>query len=257
MSDTTVNIYSLTCLEENALIYPIPRLESQGPPTLCPNDHANRSNITNVIQYSTISSNTVVATQSTEGIFSAKTYSWDLPGNAPGEVSTFTMTWSNTIQVWELVIESLAANVGDTMSICVAPATTIGYLTAPVSSGKVLPVPQPTVASTNVLVGGTIVLNDTVNNVQQEVGHLLSKDSDNFQLNVDTAVANSFPAGTLVQQYLYMVRDLPILRAERFPVGRKGFAGRLIPANVPVQLVVTNASGAAKKLYIYSEIYRS
>jgi hypothetical protein len=253
---TSVNQYRLTCLVENTYVWTW-RDNSEGAPTLCPNDHATRSNITDVIVVGAVQSNTVVATQPTEGIFYAKTYSWNLPGNAPGEVSTFTLSWSNSIQVWELVIESLAANVGDTVTICVAPATTIGTLTAPVSSGTVLPVQQATVTNNNVFVGGTIVLNDTVNNVQQEVGYLVSKDQNNFQLNVDTAVAHSFPTGTLVQQYLYMIRDLPLLRAESIFIGKKGFAGKAIPANVPVQLTVTNVSGAAKKLYIYSEIYKS
>jgi hypothetical protein len=257
MTTESVNIYGLTCLEENAFVYPIARTEEQGPPTICPNDHANRSNITNVIKYKTLSSNAVVATQDSEGIFYAKMYSWDLPGTAPGEVSTFTLTWANTIQVWELGIEGTAVNIGDTVTICVAPGAPIGYLTAPVSSGTVLHVPQPTVASSNVLVGSVIVLDDTVNNVQQEVGHLVSKDQDNFQLHVDTAVANSFPAGTVVRQYLYMIREMPILRDERLVIGRKGLSGKRIPANVPVQLTVVNGNGSAKKINIYSEIYRS
>lgn len=255
MSVEKVIYWRLTCLEENTFVWTYRGLD-EGPPTLCPNDHANRSNIADVTQVGSISSKDVVAVQNSQGLFEARTYTYSLPGASVGEVVNFNNTWANTIQVWELVVEPNAACIGDSISICIAPGTPIGALTAPVSSGKILQVPMGTVASDMVIVGAYIVLDDMVNNVQQEVGVLVSKDQVNYQLNVEIAVANNFPAGTIVRQYLYAVKDMLILRDQAMPIGRKGFAARTIPANIPVRMTVVNNNGQAKDLHVYSEVYK-
>jgi hypothetical protein len=256
MSVEQVLYWRLTCNVENTFVWTYRGVDDAAP-TLCPNDHANRTNISDVTLVGSVSSNEVIATQNSFGLFEAKTYTYPLPGNSIGEVSIFNNTWPNTIQVWELVIEPNAACIGDRVSICVAPGTPIGVLTAAVSSGVLLTVPVGTIMNENVMIGAYIVLDDMVNNVQQDMGVIVSKNPNTFQLTVQNAVTNSFPIGTVVRQYLFMVKDMLILRDNAMPIGRKGFAGRTIPANVPVQMTVVNNNGQAKDLHIYSEIYKT
>jgi hypothetical protein len=179
-----------------------------------------------------------------------------VPTGGTGTVSIFNVSFPNHIQIWNTVIMALPSNVNDRVSISVAPNTTIGYLTAPVSSGTVLSVPPATVQSPYVLAGAVLTLIDTVNAVQQEVGYLLAIDKNAYQLTVQTAVNQSFPAGTLVQMTIYMMRDYRFVLDGQIQFGGKGLKAKQVPANTPVRVEYTNNSTAGKTFNVHVEHYK-
>jgi hypothetical protein len=167
------------------------------------------------------------------------------------------ITVPTSIQVWRTAIDVRADMLTDQISICVAPGAPIGTLTAPVSSGTVLDVPSATVYNTNLNVGAVIELYDPLGPTTQNLGYLTQIDRTNFQLHVELPVGSSFPAGTEVRMYNYLLRDYEFSSAAYRSFGSKGFRSRTIPANVPVLVSYRNQTGAAKDVYLFAELYKA
>ena len=249
------NIYRIICLEEGTIYVFTTRLTSEGPPTLCPNDHANRTNITDVRLIGTISPQQTTVLEPTTGIFEAKSWKYAIALAAPGTVTNNIIVFPFTIQVWQTAVQITAPMVGDQLSICVAPGAVIGLLTVAVSSGVVLDVGSLTVYNSNVNVGCVIELFDGVNT--QNVGYLTYIDQALFQLKIEIPVAFSFGVGTQVRMYNYLIRDYELSDVAYRKFGSKGFRSRTIPSGTPVQVSYRNVTGTAKHLVISSELYKS
>jgi len=252
-----VFIYQIYCNVEAAYVRPIPRFRHQGAPTLCPNDHADRSNYVAPTVIGMQAKNAVTSHEPTNGIFEVKLYEFDVPAGAAASISDHYVSMPNNIEAWATAIDVTPETKGDRVTICVAPGAPIGVLTAPVASGTVISVPPATVNSPYVLVGAVIELYDAVGGQTQELGYLLAIDHDNYQLTVQTAVALSFPAGTVVRMYNYMLRDYLLSSVGFREFGRKGFRSKTIPSNTPILYRVQNNSGLAKTHYAHVEFYKA
>lgn len=257
MSNQGAIIWRLICNPEGGIYVFTTRLEDEGPPTLCPNDHANRSDITDVRQVGSIDPQSTTVLEPTTGTFEVKEWKWAIPAGPTGTVTDNFIQMPVTIEVWRTAVDIRADMLGDQLSICVAPGAVIGLLTAAVSSGTVLDVPQLTVYNNNVNVGAIIELHDPLGPTTQELGYLTLIDRVNFQLNVQFPVANSFPIGTQVRMYNYLIRDYEFSSVEYRTFGDKGFKSRLIPANVPIRISYRNNDAMAKDFFMFAELYKS
>lgn len=255
MTEFKVNIWQLLCNVEAQYVLTT-RIEEEGPPTLCPNDHVNRSNISNVRRLGTVDRKETTILEPTMGIFEAKMFKYAIPSGTVGDKTTFIEPFANNIEVWKTAIEITPDLVGDKISICVAPGATIGMLTAPVSSGFILDVPPATVNSIYLFNGCVIELYDSVGMQTQDMGYLTNIDKDLNQLTVQIAVGASFPAGTLVKMYNYMLRDYEMAQAGYRLFGDKGFKSKMIPANTPIAITLQNNTGLAKNLFLHVEHYK-
>lgn len=253
MSVITTYIYSLYCLEESATIYPIVNVDGVAP-TLCPNDHANRTNITAVTLVSTVSTKSTILQEEVPGLYEGKSFEFAIPSGSVGDVTSFDVTFPTDIEIWDSCVDVLTDNIGDEVTFNITPNTTIGQLTAPVSSGTVLDVPNATVASTSVFVGANITLDDTV--TTQELGQLISKDTFNNQMTVQNAVSNSFAAGTVIQQSVLMLDNFKMSSVNRLKFGRRGFKSKTVPAGAIIRVSYKNNSGTAKNFYANVEFYK-
>ena len=113
------------------------------------------------------------------------------------------------------------------------------------------------IASPYIMIGSIIVLDDTVNNVQQELGRLINIDKDTFELTTVSPVSSNFPIGSIVRQYNYVFRNFLFSSQGLQKYGRKGFGTKEIPKNVQILVQVQNNDGAAKTIYVTMEYFRS
>ena len=254
MSVITTYIYSLYCLEEATTIYPIVNIDGVAP-TLCPHDHANRTNIAAVTLVKTVSTKSTILEEQVVGLYETKSFEFAVPSGTAGDVTSFDVTFPTDIEIWDSCIDVLTDNIGDQVTFNIAPETTIGVLTAPVSSGTLLNVLNATVASPNVFVGANIILDDTV--TTQDLGQLISKDTFNNQMTVQNAVSNSFAAGTAIKQSILMLDNFKMSSANRLKFGRRGFKSKTVPAGTIIRVLYTNNSGTAKNFYANVEFYKT
>jgi len=132
-----VNLFRCYCIEEAAYV----EIISSDPPTQCPNITAHTSralntDATTIIR--SISSQSVVAQEASEGWFNATTVALTVPTSTPGTVHTINISWPAEVLLWKTAIymEGDPSLDGDKINVVAGPDTTIGYIVAPATSGN-------------------------------------------------------------------------------------------------------------------------
>lgn len=140
----------------------------------------------------------------------------------------------------------------DLVSITAGEDTITGALTADVAIGDTVINVQKSVIE-NTSVGYTLKLFDGVN--QDHMGMVLSIDTVNDQVTMETATTHAFAAATptYVQQTIYFIKDVELKGLFNYEFGEDVIGGSLLPANFPVKATYTNKEGTAKRLVILME----
>lgn len=148
----------------------------------------------------------------------------------PYPISLFSSEW--------LVSES---QIGDNAEFQLAPNTVCGALTQSHSFGDTLLHVSDTVfTQANIMLGYYITING------QDLGRVISKDSNNLTITVENPIATDLSPGTYV---MFTVKVVPHWRfnAPGFcSVGESKIGASFIPANTTMRLVYYNNSGLAK-----------
>lgn len=257
MSTDTEKIYywRLTCLEENLYVWTW-RSETEGAPTLCPNDHANRTNIDNVLIVGQVARNEVISTEPTMGFFEAQLLTIPMPAVAPGTTQSLMLTYPMNLEVWKTAAFVKADNVGDYLTVAVAPGAPLGFTTADAFINDTSIIVDATVINSPFLSRGMeLKLQNGI--VLQDLGRISNINKDLFTVSFVNPLTSNMPTGSTVRLYAYMLKDFKLPVATTIFFGDKGFRSKEIMAETPIVISCVNSDGAAKELDIHVEFYRS
>jgi hypothetical protein len=93
-------------------------------------------------------------------------------------------------------------------------------------------------------VGYTIRVTDGINT--DDLGRILTIDSTNNYLYMESNPINSFAAGSALKLIIYSIRDYVIGSPGRNVIGQGKMGGKGIPARTPIIVTYTNNSGTSK-----------
>lgn len=251
---TIVYLYRVHCIEENLDV----TLWSQSVPTLCPNDHADRtidSSLT-VIE-SSIGDNIVTAQEPTEGYFQATVVDVNVSSGSIGDVTDHDYSWPMDMSMWQLEFLASSANIGDTIDIAIAPDTVIGVLTSAASvSDTVLNISSAVFSTDTIKKGIDVKISDGVNT--DLGGRIVGYDPENHTVTLETALTNAYAIGTPVYITIYPVKSYKITQDKAVVnFGKKGFKGKSIPKDTTIRVSYTNSDGSAKTLHMHLEFYHT
>lgn len=135
--------------------------------------------------------------------------------------------------------------IGDYFTVCIAPRTTVGAITATVNTGDTVLNVSPTVVE-NVKLGYKIMLDD--GGVQENVGYVSAIDTVNNTITVSDAVTNTFlvSSPTYVKITICMVDRVRIGGLGVFELGASKIGGSYLPAGTPWSIEYENNNGLAK-----------
>lgn len=239
---TTVYLFKVYCIAEAQYV----NVWAEDTPTLCPNDHPDRS--INPLATQTIDTRTlnqVRVEEPTDGYWMSEEIPMNIPATAPGAVVDIDSTWPYDIRIWRTEFKPIPDSIGDTFSIEAGPNTTVGVLTAPVTGGVDTVFTVSQTVTDNISIGFDVRLTDGGNT--EDLGRCIGVDKVNFQIEVENAPVNNYAAGvTLVQMTNVVVRNHTIQNVDRDSFGDKGFKSKLLPANTVLRMSYTNNNGLAK-----------
>lgn len=251
-SITLLNQYRLYCIQEATFVY----TWAVDPPTLCPNNHADRSiDSSQTVIIGRMGSNHVVAGQDTLKNFQHTCVTMDIPAMTPGDVFTHVFSWPMSVQIWKTEFYTGVEHLNDRFTIYVAPDTVVGAITAPALIGATTINVSPTVVTNQVISCGIDVeIDDGV--ISEQVGRITAFDATLNTLTFENPLTNNYSPGTFVKFNIKVINDIVLHRAGFiYKIGEKGLKGRLVPPNTPLRGEYTNMDGLAKQLYVVIEIY--
>lgn len=250
MSETYVNLYSVFCIAENKYV----DVWGTTKPTLCPNDHADRSInpvLTKINQ--TISEKKIIVEEPSDGYFQTETIVIDIPSGTPGLVHSHDISWPVDILVWRTRWQTGSDNIGDTFNIIASPDKVVGTIT------------QETTAGTNIIHVDHALTQEAIKGLElvlvnggttENLGRIITIDNTNDCLTMEKNAVNTFPTGSIIQLNLFVAINMRILHNDqKIRLGDKGFKGKQLPANTVLRINYTNNSGTAKQMDWQVEYY--
>lgn len=252
---STVNLYKYYCIEEGITH----EVWGTTPPTECldPSAHTDRSiNPESVVVIQTISQNTVIAEEASEGWYNSSMIMMDVPTSTPGTVHIQDVSWTADILLWRTTIftDGDTSLDGDIFSIVSAPNTPVGYIVA-----------AATATSTSVTVSSTVLqyvtrgidisIKDSSNNIQ-ELGLITAIDKTASTVTFQNPLTATFGIGSIILLNVHTIKDMTVSHmVKTYDFGLKGMRGKKVPANTILRMYYTSNSGLATKVAIKIECY--
>jgi len=245
---TEVYNFRVYCNDEADYVYTWDSVE----PTTCPNNNAHSINATLTTIVETVSTSNVVAVEDSDGYFETEHITMNIPTGTPGDLTEHDVSWPMDYLLWRTLFTPTSDMIGDTISVIASPETTVGVLTAPVTSGQTVLNVNSTVTD-NVWRGFLVNIFDGVN--KDFLGRCTDVDAVGGTITVETATVNSFAAGSSVQIGIFVLKDIFVADTQTIDIGLKGGKGKTITAGMILRVRYTNNSGTSKILRWRSEGY--
>jgi hypothetical protein len=252
MTDTTIYQYRLYCIEEATFVY----TWSAEVPTLCPNNHLDRTiDSVQTLIVGKVGTNIVTAQQDTLKNFQHIPFPINVPTMSTGGVYDYDFSFPMDVQIWKCEFYTTSDHIGDFLTIYLAPNTVVGVLTSSASIGNTTINVSPTAVTNQLISNGVdFSLDDGVN--INNCGRIISYDTTLNTITFETPLTNNFAIGTMIKFQLKAVNNLLLHRPNKVhKVGERGFRGRLIPKNTVLRASYTNMNGLAKQFVVVIEIY--
>jgi len=235
---TTINKYRILCNTESAYRY----VWAEEEPTVCPSGVAHNidsDNIAIVEHYTDQDVQAYIVEEDvrTGGHYQSRFVLLSISGSG----------WTELDVSWPIPVSLLSgdyttcsgAEKGDEIEAVVAPDTIIGTVTSGVSvSGSVIEVSQTVIDNT--AVGFYLKLDDGTN--VNELGRVLSIDTDNLTVTVENAATDSFSPSTptYVKQTVKFITDSVLEGPGGHALGRTKIGASYIPENTVLRLRYKN-----------------
>lgn len=232
------------CLEESIQVIDL-RYESDGAPTLCPNDHANRSNIGGVTLLNIGDPEERVVEIKEETIPTNGKFQFDGRFAFCAEsatTSTFDTSFPHAVSVLDFWWRTEEQDRGDRVTLIVGPDTPIGALTTDATAGDTVLNVQPTVVN-NIYPGDTAKLLVS-GNAPVDVGQVLLRDPINDTITLETPLSQNWSATapTIVLGNVHIIKDAELGTPGAMVVGRSKIGASYIPANTAIRTLWTSRS---------------
>lgn len=242
--------YIVTCLTEGLRVVTDYR---STPPTCCPNNNTHTIDPAQTQAYC-VKPMTDVQVLQPNGYYQCSTLDLDMPACTPGTVFTSDLTNPMRVLLWTISMFLPPDSEGDKIDIIAAPDTPIGYITSSISADtSVIPVSSTVIGF--MIPGLDIALYDGVN--YNDLGRVVSIDSENSTVTVEFATLSSFTIGTPVLFNLKNVRGFDVCEdfSCEINLGGAWIKYKEIPPNTTMRLLYTNNDGVAKCIVLKFEYY--
>lgn len=233
----TLYRYRVQCIAEARPVY----VWATEPPTLCPNDHPDRSIQGDAVIFDEFSEGDVVATireesTPTNGKFQFTSLQFIVPAEG---TAIHEQSWPHPVSVLDFWWVTDVEDRGDIVSLLVGPDTPTGVLTTSASAADTLLNVQSTVVDYT-YPGDTIRLYDGSSTSEEML--VIGRDTENSTITVESGVSAAWSATspTYVLSTTRVVVDCEIGREWRITVGKGKIGGSYIPTNVVVRTVWRN-----------------
>jgi len=240
---TEVNQYKIYCTSDSKWEC----VWGTDPPTTCPTNTAHTVDANSVSIVKTIGDPIITVKEEetpTGGHFAAETIVIDA-GNFETKVQD--IFWPIPINVLEIIVHPTIGMDNDTISVDIAPNTTVGVLTATGATGATVLNVSSTVTD-NIEIGFHCCLAGHTGAMAM-LGRVLNVDGPNGQITTEFPITewDFAPSLTAVQQDIYMMykHELPV-SAVPFHVGGSKIGASYIPANTTIRCTYNNSSTGAK-----------
>jgi hypothetical protein len=169
----------------------------------------------------------------------------------PNSTSTIDVIWSYPISVLEAYFVPTPENLDDEIEIIIAPNTTIGVISQPLTTGSTSCIVSPTVLTyLNVGYIMYITNGETIDNL----GHAISINKGTSTITFETASINNYNAGAFIQMSIPLVENYIIgPHHARYIIGEGKIGGSYVPPNTVARMRYINKSNVSKKFYSYLE----
>jgi hypothetical protein len=245
---TTLYKYKYRCIEEGIDV----GSWGKTPPTICINDHVDRTiDLNSIAIVEQFIKQHVTIDENTNGFFETDMIVNDVGVGATGSVSTFDVIWDSNITLWRTVLSCSNEMIGDELKVVAVPETPIGLITNPVSiSDTVITVDNDVIA--NAYRGFECVIDDTTN---KHVTVIKAIDTINNTITLKHASPYAYSASAPIKIGIFIVKYAKIHNALNIDIGIKGVKGKAIEQGKVVRITYTNNNGQAKKVYWRTEYY--
>ena len=245
---STIYKYKFRCIEEGINVYTL----GESAPTICPNDHADRTiDLDSIVVIEKYSKQIVTAEENTNGYFETEMVINDVPQGATGAVSTYDVAFDSNITLWRTVLSCSNDMIGDEAKVVAAPETPIGLITSPVSiSDTIIAVDANVIA--NAYRGFECVLDDTVN---KHVTVIVGIDTINSTITIKHASPYAYIAGVPIKIGVFVIKYAKIHNTLDIDIGLKGMKGKTVEKGKIIRITYTNNTGAAKNVHWRIEYY--
>ncbi len=235
MSDTVYK-YRVWCVTENSWV----TAWNTDEPQTCPNNntHTIDTNATTIL--SEVSSNEQTIKQEeipTGGHYRCHS---ECITAAASVTTTKDVVYPHPVSVLAVHFHTETPNDGDILSVHVGPDTTVGALTANVTTGDtVLPVSSTVLQYTEV---GYHITLDT-----EELGCVCSKDLVNGTITVANAISQNHNAGTLVKQTVRVIDGLHLVGDKSYQLGSVTLSSSHVPTGTIIRILYENKEAEQKR----------
>lgn len=250
---TQVNEYRLYCYTEvtNVLGW------GQTAPTACYHNTEHSIDLDSIVIVDSVDDDIVQANIIEENIPTGERYQvrqFHIVPTTGSDWQTFNFSNPIDVSVKKGTVYLQDSCVGDEMNCHMSPDTIIGTITADVAAEATEISVSETVIN-NIFVGAEVKLYDGVN--QDDVGFVISIDTDNNKITVETATINSFAAATptYVQMTVCFVHDIEIINNSTIELGENAIKAFHWPSNTVLRVKYKNNNAQAKKLGVVMEYY--
>jgi hypothetical protein len=243
---TTLNQYRVPCTTDSKDEY----VWAETAPTVCPTNTAHTIDSGNIVIVDTQADNEVVIKEEetkTGGHYQAQSFSADVPAST-GWSDLLSVSFPIPVNILSATCKCRSSSDKDEVEFLIGQDTTIGAITADVAaSATVIDVQQSVID--NIEVGRWVSLTDGTNT--DDCGRVLSIDTDNLKITVETATTNSFAAATptYVKMTVKMAPKIELTDGHLITLGESKIGGSYVPANTTMKLRYNSLDGASGKRF--------
>jgi len=248
---STIYNYRAWCIEEGNYV----EQWGDSAPTLCPNNHADRTLDPNSISITERrADNRFTAEENSIGYFETGQIINEIPSGATGTTYQFDVSWDSDITLWRTVFSSSSNMIGDEIKVVAAPETTVGIVTSPVAISDTVIHVNNTVTD-NVIRGFECIL---LNGLDKHTTVITNVDSLNNTITIKHPSPYAFANNTTVVKIsIFIVKYLKIHNTIDIDIGLKGIKGKELKQGTIVRIYYTNNDGQAKTVYWRPEYYNN
>jgi hypothetical protein len=242
----TINFYQFYCSTEQAFI----QIYSNTPPSSCPNG-SSHSIVTNTIITLPPPVTPILIKQNNiekgNNNYRVESKSFSIPANTIGSQI---FTWPIDINVLTVNFSTDSTQTGDIINAYIAPNTTVGVLTSPVSAGSTIFNINPNTLNYLNIGYNANITNGTQNN---NLGMVTSIDTTNLSITTQNSCSNPFIIGDYMQMTVQNICNFELGAPTLYAFGKKNILASHVPKNTPIQMTYQNNSSSIKKFVFYIE----
>ena len=227
----TISKYRCFCTDENKLVYQW----SQTTPTKCPNNASHTIDSDSITIIDSVSTNTVVITDSEHGKtqenFMLEGFNKTAPANT---LSKYELTYQYPIAVYNVDLKPSSDNLGD-----VVESYIVAYGATATSYNDNYIVFSDVTIMTQFPLGIFLFIDDEI------VGRMISVDKTTNRLYIDRVINTVLPSLN-VEFRMYLVCNVTFSNTNNILVGGGKVGGKVVGANTPIVVTYNNKANTEK-----------